>query len=747
VEVLDRSSAAPRESLKALWIVIPIYIVAGEIGLTLAPAESRAAAVWPSAGIALAAVLLVGPKIWPGLFVGAFLVEITATGSSLATALGIACGQTLEGIAGGYLAARFVSGARSFDSPRRTLGVVTLAGGVSAMVGATIGASSLRFGAGAIPHEFWSVWLGWWRGDTAGILIVAPVVVLSLKSSRAAWERIKVLELALCAACALLAGMVLFGEIYPLGSSTYAAGFICFPLLAWPAFRFGRRETAATGLLLAVFAVEGTLRGLGPFAHPDPVDSIVPLQLFLAILILTGLSIAGAVSESREHRTSLIRLADDDFLTGVMTRRRFFADVEHYLAQTRRYGAHGALLFLDLDDFKSVNDTLGHAAGDALLRSVASLLRRRLRDSDSIGRLGGDEFAILLPQTDGARALQLADQLHHAIDSHVTFVGMRPVRITTSIGITLLPADGTNVNELIANADVAMYQAKGAGRNLTRLYDDESQSSLRRAPGLKRGESVRKALDHGLFVLHGQPILDLRRDEIRLYELLVRMVGDDGELVRPATFLSEAERSGAILELDRWVLSRAIEIVTNHSERLDVSVNISEMTLCDPEFLEFIRVEPAITPADPGRLTLEVTPSAISGTERTTSVLRALKALGCRIALDGLGAEFAFLDHDQPVPVDYLKIDGSRPRRPARHAAHDMQSLVDTAHQSGRKTIAKSVENESTLRRLRADGFDYAQGFHIGRPRPLRSLRRELAVTQSRRPQVGTRARKIVTAM
>jgi len=477
--------------------------------------------------------------------------------------------------------------------------------------------------------------------------------------------------------------------------------------------------------------------------YEAPNESLLLLQSFMAILTLTALAIAAEVSERKKYETNLIQMIDHDSLTGVMTRRRFLTDLERYLAQARRYGTHGALMLLDLDDFKSVNDTLGHPAADKLLTSVADLLHRRLRDSDILGRLGGDEFAILLPQTDEPQALRLADQLQAAIASHATLVGGRPLKITASIGITLFPQRGISVMDLVSQADLAMYQAKGAGRNLTRLYVEDTEWQERLAAEFKGEESVREALENGLFVLHGQPILDLRRDEIWRYELLLRMVGKDRRLVRPGVFLSAAERSGLILEIDRWVISQAIDLIARHPEEPGVSVNLSEKALCDPGLPSLIRRELTAIPTDPGRLTLEIAETAVtSNPERTHNVVRALKSVGCGIAVDDFGAEFTSLDRLERLPVDYLKIEESfireSPHSPVDRAL--VTEMVERAHLMGRKTIAKSVEDAETLRQLRAYGIDYAQGFHIGRPRPMRDLRREggnLQAESSRAPRSG----------
>ena len=714
----------PRPS-PILWVPIVgiVYFAAGKLGLSLALVNASATAVWPPTGIALAALLVFGYRAWPGIFLGAFLVNLTTAGS-VATSLGIACGNTLEGLAGTWLLLRFASGPRAFLRSRDIFRAAPLAGILSTTISATIGTASLSLGGLAGRGELGSIWLTWWLGDAAGDLIVAPLALLWMLGPPPRWGRFRSLEAALLALCVGFVGLVVFGDLYPPGPTAYATGFICFPLLVWPAFRFSQRETVTVAALLSAIAVVGTLRGTGPFAHAAPNDSLLLLQSFMSILTLTALAIAAEVSERKEYETKLVQMIDHDSLTGVMTRRRFLSDLERVVAEAHRYGTRGALMFLDVDNFKSMNDTLGHSAGDRILRSVAELLARRLRESDLLGRLGGDEFAILLPRTEGAQALEVALQLQEAIASHETIIDGRPFTITVSIGIALFPYRKMNVPDLLSHADLAMYQAKRAGRNLARIYVEGTEWQEKLAAGLSGEERIRKALSDGLFVLHAQPILDLRRDEIWRHELLLRMTGDDGRLVLPGVFLVAAERSGLIVEVDAWVVSQAIDRLARLPAAPGVCVNISETSLADSGFLSFVGRSLAGTPVDPGKLTLQITESAVSSNPSARDLVRGLRSLGCGVALDEFVAGAAFLDRLEAIPVDYLALDASLIRNhPGPSGDREVVlTVAERARLMGRKTIAKFVEDEETLRQLRAAGVDYAQGFHIGRPAPLTDM-------------------------
>ena len=266
------------------------------------------------------------------------------------------------------------------------------------------------------------------------------------------------------------------------------------PVLLWPAFRLGQRESATAALLLTAIAITGTLRGFGPFARDSPNEALLLLQSFVAVVSLTVVAVGAVVAERRRLETRLLRLADHDPLTNLFSRRRLHDELRLTLAQASRYGTRGALLFLDLDDFKSVNDALGHRGGDRVLADLARRLRGRLRHSDIVARMGGDEFAVLLPHTDGVQGQALAAQLLEAIRSHPIDLAGRTVAISATIGIALFPEHGTTAEELLAHADQAMYQAKAMGGNaLSRLRPGRALAEDDRGQLPQRGGPTRGA--------------------------------------------------------------------------------------------------------------------------------------------------------------------------------------------------------------------------------------------------------------
>ena len=286
-----------------------LYFLAAKFGLRLAFVNASATSVWPPAGIALAALLLLGYRVWPAIMAGAFLANLTTAGS-VATSLGIAVGNTLEGLFGASLVNRFAGGHRAFERARYVFVFALLAAIVSTTVSATCGVTVLSLGGFAAWADYRSIWLTWWLGDAAGVLVVAPVTVLWWTRRRVEWTRTQALEAALLLACLLLCGQVVFGGWFPSDTKDYPLEFLCMPIFVWAALRFGQREAAAALLLLSGLAIRGTLAGLGPFARATQNESLLLLQAFTAVLSLTTLTLAALVSERREVEEQLRHLAD-----------------------------------------------------------------------------------------------------------------------------------------------------------------------------------------------------------------------------------------------------------------------------------------------------------------------------------------------------------------------------------------------------------------------------------------------------
>ena len=430
------------------------------------------------------------------------------------------------------------------------------------------------------------------------------------------------------------------------------------------------------------------------------------------------------VTEREKARRKLEHLADQDPLTGLLNRRRFEEELSRHIGRAERYGTGGAVLLLDLDDFKYVNDSLGHHTGDALIRSVAEVLCDRLRHSDVLARLGGDEFAVLLPRAEPQEGKTVADGLLEAVRRHrATFRGKR-VRVTTSIGVApIMEPEAQTAEDLLGQADAAMYEAKEGGRDRVVVHGPQGRVKRENWP-----QRIRAAIEDNRLVLYVQPILDLRADEISQYELLLRMIDDDGEVLPPGAFLASAERVGLIQEIDVWVARSAIRLIDQHRKagrELRLEVNLSGRTMGDPGLPRAIEEELAVASIDPNNVIFEVTETAaIASMDDAREFAAALTELGCRFALDDFGAGFSSFYYVKYLPLDFLKIDGDFITNLAASQTDQavVKAIVELSRSLGKRTIAEFVGDAHTLELLRQYGVDYAQGYHIGRPQPLSEM-------------------------
>ena len=435
------------------------------------------------------------------------------------------------------------------------------------------------------------------------------------------------------------------------------------------------------------------------------------------------------ISERRELAQRLEYLIDHDFLTGLANRRRFEQELSREAERVARYGAPGAVLVIDLDNFKEVNDAFGHMAGDDLLKGVAGAVKHRIRQTDLLARIGGDEFGVLLPQADADQAQIAADGIVKALGRHVAVLGDQSIRVTASVGLAMFGR--LSAAEVLACADVAMYEAKQAGRNRFALYSRSRGSREPLSARQAEAEHLRTALRDDRFVLYGQPILNLRESAVRQYEVLLRLRDDEGgEPLTPSTFLYVAERFGLIQAIDGWVACQAIELIAE-SERagrpLVLHVNLSSKSIADPMVAAVTESALAGAGIDPSRLVFELTETAaMANIEEAKAFAHRLRARGCRLALDDFGAGFGSFYYLKNLPFDYFKIDGDLIRGLAASQMDQLVvgAIVGIARGMGKETIAEFVTDDETVHLLEKAGVDYAQGYHVGRPRPLRELLR-----------------------
>jgi diguanylate cyclase (GGDEF)-like protein len=430
-----------------------LYFLTGKLGLMLAFEHPSATAVWPPTGIALAAFLLFGYEVWPGVLIGAFLVNVTTAGS-VPVCLAIAVGNTLEGLAGAYLVNKRAGGPKFINRTEDVLSFAVLAGICSTMIGATIGVTSLTLGGYASWVHYRSIWSTWWLGDATGALVLTPLILLWISNPRLRWRWRQFLEALVLLVYLVIVGLMIFGALSVGGQKNYPLEYLCIPFLMWAAFRFGPREAMTAMLILSGIAIWGTFHGYGPFALVMRGESFFFLQAFIGVVAIMTLLLAVLFAEHQRAELQARALAVSDPLTGLGNYRKLMETLEQEIKRSDRTARSFALLLLDLDGLKRINDTYGHLAGSRALCRLAQVLRNHCRSIDTAVRHGGDEFALIIPEVDDG-----AGQVAHRITERLARDGETPP-LSVSIGAAIWPRDGETLEQLFRSADRALYEDK-----------------------------------------------------------------------------------------------------------------------------------------------------------------------------------------------------------------------------------------------------------------------------------------------
>ena len=435
------------------------------------------------------------------------------------------------------------------------------------------------------------------------------------------------------------------------------------------------------------------------------------------------------VSRERQYVAKLSYQASHDSLTGLINRGEFERRLGLALKSAAQLGRHHAVMYLDLDQFKVVNDTCGHAAGDQLMRQVSAVLQRRLREGDTLARLGGDEFGVLLENCAPDNALRIADGLRQTVTECHFAWETRSFNIGVSIGLVNVEDGLFTLNEVMSAADTACYMAKEKGRNRVQVYHAEDSELSTRQGEMEWIGRLQKALEEDRFVLYSQDIagLDPAHKLADHCEILIRMLDEKGDLVPPMAFIPAAERYNLMPSIDRWVVRNAFAIIARQQAETGgapalYAINLSGASIGDERFLEYVREQFSHFAVSPQSICFEITETAaIAKLDKATDFINQFKSLGCLFSLDDFGAgmsSFAYLKH---LPVDFLKIDGGFVKDMADDPIDRamVEAINSIGHVMGKQTIAEFVDGERVIRLLREMGVDYAQGYGVAKPRPF----------------------------
>lgn len=456
-----------------------------------------------------------------------------------------------------------------------------------------------------------------------------------------------------------------------------------------------------------------------------------PLSIKISTMTLEGnifyVALVADMSERKAMVERLKNMAEHDGLTGLYNRRYFQEELEQVVERVLRGSDPGsALLYIDLDNFKYVNDTLGYAAGDQLIGQVADLLRQLVRRSDFIARFGGDEFVVLLYHADADQAANVAELLQRRIADFAFYYEGQRADVGCSIGVVTITRETESAAKVLSQADVACHLAKRQGRNRVHMFASRDAKDVEMiSVNMGWSQRIKQALERNRFVLACQPIVETRTRTVAAYEVLVRMLDENDGLVTPSGFIPAAERFGLAAVLDRWIILHAIETLAAQrgaAPHICFSINLSGKTLTSLGMAQFIREELTAASLDPTSLIFEITETAaISDINTAVALLEELKAIGCRTALDDFGAGMSSFAYLRELPVDIVKIDGRFVRNLATNPIDQamVRAMNDIAHVLGKQTVAEFVENEESLLLLSDYGVDFVQGYHLGRPEAI----------------------------
>jgi diguanylate cyclase (GGDEF)-like protein len=724
-------------------VLVAIYLTGVRLADAFIHAPGQVALFWPAAGIAFGLVLRYGWR-WSGVVAVAVLLAHFPFGRVLPflppdwalspvpdkfIPFSIAA-NTLGALVGAWYA-----GNQSFASSLslRT-GLTQLRGSViGAAVSGVIGAAGLDY-AGMLGNvEPLHAFTRWAMGNLLGIIAIAPAF-LTLTARPAfnpdlprptdyASPRERGVWIAVLATCFLL--VYVGGRV----RGDYALGLVALPmsLLLWSAIRFPIQWTATGTAITVLYLTSLTGFGIAGYQPPDaPLDAALLLG-FLSLLGIVPMVLTAASYESRVAARKILRRATTDSATGLPNRAAFEEATRKALAGP---AVPRALVYLDLDNFTLINDTTSHAAGDALIHGIGSLLRARLGMGDQVFRIGGDEFALLLGEPGAGGFEARAEDLVRGIESYRVGWEMHVLNITASVGLVPFVPGTIEYARLLSLTDAACFTAKELGGNRVCLASQEAGETQQRTEAMRWAVRIREAIDQGLFELDCQTITPLHdaRGDGRHYEVLLRMQDPaSGQRLGPGNFIPAAERFQLGVLLDRHVVELAIGWLESRPDAVQqtstCAINLTAASLVDENFSQFLhdRVRYGKVPAH--KLCFEVTEtSAVRDLSRAQALIARMRSLGCTFALDDFGTGFCSFNYLRGLDVDYFKIDGSfvRDLESSPLSMAVIRSITDIAHVLRKQTIAEHTESDAVCVALRTLGVDFAQGYAIAKPVPMR---------------------------
>lgn len=737
--VRSKSALLPPRTigLAPTWLFVLLFVLAYLATAMLARELVGAgplATIWPPAAVAFVAFLLCGWWLLPIIAV-CDVVAMKLTGLPI---LPLALlGSVLAPAAGAVLYRRIVSSAplpqQLKESGRLLLVVLPIIAAVTTLTG--VGALRMA----GLLERFTTPLLvtSWWMGDLLGLIVFTPILmalavrlcglnggIFHTRRRGQVWERWAVPALSLCALAATWQPTLMEGLGAPIdlpGIHVVPILLVLFMLMLWSALRL---SSLTTFIVLPVLVIAGLRVGLASLA---PLDSVAVIAQWLALLptlivmSMTTLLLEAGDRDRDQYEKRLHFQSGHDPLTGLLNRRAFAEEARDRLG--REDGTPWLLGYMDLDQFQSINDTLGHGTGDEMLAELTESIRTVIEPGDCLARLGGDEFGLIVHgswEGTGERRLRA---LHEQVGRFRFQRSGQSFSTRSTIGVTPLTGDPEDYERLLGTADTACIAAKESGGNRI-LFTDGPDRVYRRLAEMRQIPVIQQAIDHDRVELFGQPFFRLDASESeQMIEVFCRLRSEEGYLLMPEAFIPVAERFGLMPALDRLVVGHALKWLsecTNPPKRC--FINLSAASVSDPLFIDFLIDALDEGAVDTSRLGFEITETAaIQHYQTASGLIDRLRSLGCLIALDDFGTGMSSFGHLQQLDVDIVKIDGRFVRdltqRPINEAI--VRSIAELGRSTGILTVAEWVESAEVVAIIKRIGVDYAQGYHFGRPTPL----------------------------
>lgn len=696
-----------------------IYFLMAKLGLNFTTVADSITLIWPPSGLSLFALLILGKRYWPWIALAAFITNLS-TGISVYACLGIAFGNTLEALFGYYLLNRF-----SFDNQlthiRDVLYLALFAAGLSTMVSATIGTLSL-ISFGIIPiSAFSSAWLIWWMGDSMGILAFTPLLLSWWHSYPKKITKSLFLELSVLLVGTIVITEIVFGLQDIIFDQPLPLAYMTFPFLIWAAMRFSLRGTTTISFIIGGIILLNIVFNEGLFKTISSFESLVLLWLYTNFLAVTSMILTTAIEERQEVERKMRYRAEHDELTHLPNRRELVDRISHAIDHANRNNNKFALLFLDIDRFKIINDSLGHFNGDKLLTAVSQLLLQSVRKEDTVSRLGGDEFVILIENVQAIDAVsKIIRNILNSIRKPMLINGSE-LHNSVSIGVCIYPNDGNDPEILLKHADIAMYRVKDSGRDNYQFYTPDMNVFAEERLSLEN--DLRQALKNNEFSLHYQPQFEVDSGLIKGCEALLRWYKDGEVHAGPDLFIPVLEETGQIKKVGAWVIENACKQLSVWDEtgwnELRMSVNVSSQQLEDSKFPKIVAGNLKKYNIKPERFEIEITESLmVRQDEIVENVIQDIIAIGVHLAIDDFGTGYSSLSYLHRLSIDTLKVDRSFiDNIPGNTNSETIAKAIIALGKSLQLTIvAEGIENSKQCDFISNLGCDLIQGFLFSKP-------------------------------